>query len=132
MKNRDYFVHLIRIAKADDVISNPELELLHRIGKTLDFTIPEIDNLIETTDRSDYNPPPELSQRFEQLYGVVKMTLADGMIDKKEMRIVSSFAAKSNFREDEIPHLLVLLISGIKQGKTAEELFDVYKKERKS
>ena len=132
MKNRDYFVHLIRIAKADDVISNPELELLHRIGKTLDFTVPEIDNLIETTDRSDYNPPPELSQRFEQLYGVVKMTLADGMIDKKEMRIVSSFAAKSNFREDEIPHLLVLLISGIKQGKTAEELFDVYKKERKS
>jgi len=73
IQNKEYFVHLVRIAKADDNISNSELELLHRIGKKLGFTDPEIDNLIATTDKSDYIPPYELSKRFEQVYEIVKM-----------------------------------------------------------
>jgi hypothetical protein len=128
----DYFVHLVRIAKADDIISNNEIALLHRIGKKLAFTGPEIDNLIETTGKSDYMPPYKLAGRFEQVYEIIKMVLADGIITKNEMRLASGFAAKSGFNENEIPHLLVLLISGIKVGKDWEDLFEVYKKERKS
>ena len=131
-QNIDYFVHLVRIAKADDIISNPELELLNRIGKKLGFSDLAIDNLIESTGKSDYIPPYELSGRFEQVYEIVKMTLADGVIDKNEMRLASSFASKSNFKDDEIPNLLVMLINGIKQGKDEEDLFEQYKKYKKS
>jgi len=131
-RNIEYFVHLVRIAKADDIISNSEFELLHRIGRKLGFTEPELDHLIETTSKSDYIPPYELSERFEQVYEIVKMTLADGIIDDNEIRLASGFAAKSGFTEDEIPKLLVLLISGIKEGKDDDELFDEYKKKRKS
>jgi hypothetical protein len=131
-QNIEFYTHLVRIAKADDIISNTELELLHRIGRKLGFTDPEIDSLIETTGKSDYIPPYELSKRFEQVYEIVKMTLADGAIDKNEMRLASSFAVKSGFIESEIPTLLVLLLRGIKEGKDEEELFEEYKKERKS
>lgn len=131
-RNIEYFVHLVRIAKADDIISSTELELLHRLGKKTGFTEPEIDNLIATTGKSDYIPPYELVERFEQVYEVVKMTLADGVIDKNEMRLASGFAAKSGFSENEIPNLLVLLISGIKEDKDADDLFEAYKKNRKS
>jgi uncharacterized tellurite resistance protein B-like protein len=130
IQNKEYFVHLVRIAKADDNISNSELELLHRIGKKLGFTDPEIDNLIATTDKSDYIPPYELSKRFEQVYEIVKMTLADGVIDKNEMRLASGFAVKSGFNDNQIPNLLVLLMRGIKEGKDEEELFEEYKKEK--
>ena len=34
-QSRDYFVHLVRVAKADDIISLNEMELLKRIGKKL-------------------------------------------------------------------------------------------------
>lgn len=130
--NKEYFVHLVRIAKADDIVSHHELELLNRIGKKLGFTDPEIEALIETTGKSDYFPPYELSKRFDQVYEIVKMTLADGVIDKNEMKLASSFAVKSGFDEDEIPILLVNLIQGIKEGKDEEELFEVYKKNRKN
>ena len=130
-QNREYFVHLVRIAKADDIISNSEMELLNRIGKKLGFTDPEIDNLIAITDKSDYIPPYELSKRFEQVYEIVKMTLADGVIDKNEMRLASGFAIKSGFNENEIPNLLAHLLRGIKEDKDEEELFEEYKKERK-
>jgi hypothetical protein len=80
----------------------------------------------------DYIPPYELSKRFDQVYEIVKMTLADGAISNSEMRLASGFAVKSGFSEREIPKLLVLLISGIKNGKDEESLFEVYKKERVS
>lgn len=130
-QNKEYFVHLVRIAKADDTMSHTELELLNRIGKNLGFTDPEINKLIEITGKSDYNPPYELSKRFDQVYEIVKMTLADGQIDNQEMRLASAFAFKSSFNESEIPSLLVLLIHGIKEGKDEEELFEVYMKNRK-
>ena len=127
-QNIDYFTQLVRIALADDIITNNESELLHRIGKKLGFTDPEIENLIDTTGKLDYIPPYELSQRFEQLYDVIKMILADGSIDKNEIRLASGFASKSGFLESEIPNLLVLLIKGIKQAKDHEKLFETYKK----
>lgn len=130
-QNRDYFVHLVRIAKSDDVISNSERELLHRIGRKLGLTDPEIDSLILTTEKSDYIPPYELSKRFDQVYEIVKMTMADATIDMNEMRLASAFAVKSGFSDSEIPQLLDILISGIKEGKDEEDLFEVYKKQRK-
>jgi len=130
-QNKDYFVHLVRIAKADDIMSHKELELLHRIGKNLGFTDPEIDKLIETTAKSDYHPPYELSKRFDQVYEIVKMTLADGKIENQEMRLATAFAVKSNFNESEIPSLLALLIRGIKEGKDEEDLFKAFVKNRK-
>jgi uncharacterized tellurite resistance protein B-like protein len=130
-QNTEYFTHLVRIAKADDHISINELELLNRIGHNLGFTDPEIAELIDTTDKSDYTAPYEFSKRFEQVYEIVRMMLADGVIDKNEMRSVNGFAIKSGFKESEIPHLLVMLIHGIREGKDESELFEIYKKERK-
>lgn len=123
MKNTEYFVHLIRIALADDVISTKELELLHRVSKKLGFTVEETDHLIRTTGKSDYTPPLGLRARFDQIYEIVNMTLVDGTINKNEMYLASSFAAKSGFNEKEIPTMLVLLLNGIRQGKNKDELF---------
>ena len=126
IQNKEYFVHLVRIAKSDDVVSPEELNLLQRIGKNLGFTEPEIDNLIATTGHTYYDPPYELSKRFDQVYEIVKMTLADGVINNREMRLASGFAVESGFSESEIPKLLVLLIRGIIQGKDVDTLFDIY------
>lgn len=123
LKNTEYFVHLIRIALADDVISAKELELLHRVSKKLGFTVEETNHLIRTTGKSDYTPPSGLRARFDQIYEIVNMTLVDGAINKNEMYLASSFAAKSGFNEKHIPNILVLLLNGIRQGKNTDELF---------
>jgi uncharacterized tellurite resistance protein B-like protein len=131
-QNREYFIQLVRSAKADDIIHNSELELLHRIGSKLGFTEPEIINLIEQTDKTDYIPPYELAKRFEQVYEVVGVIMADGKVDDSEMRLVTGFAVKSGFSDDEIPGLISLLIQGKKDGRDEEELFDQYKKTRRT
>lgn len=131
-QNKEYFTHLVRVAIADENISSKEMELLHHIGKRLGYTSIETNELIENTGKHDYIPPYELSERFEQVYEIVKMTLADGVIDKNEMRLASSFATKSGFSEDEIPKLLAHLISGIREGIQEDDLYDSYRKRWKS
>jgi hypothetical protein len=127
-QSSEFFIHVVRIAKADDHVSDAELDMLYQIGRKIGYSDLEIDSLIKTTNKSDYIPPYQLFDRFEQLYGIVKMTLADGVIDSNEMRLATNFALKSGFTEKENPRLLVLLISGIRQGKNEEQLFEEYKK----
>jgi hypothetical protein len=124
---REHFLHLIQIALADGIIDITEIEMLNRFGHKLGFPQHEIDYLIESTRKSAYNPPYELSKRFEQVYEIVKMVLANGVIDKGEMQLANNFAAKSGFPGNEIPRLLALLIRGIKEAKDHDELFEDYK-----
>jgi uncharacterized tellurite resistance protein B-like protein len=131
-QNKGFFSHLVKIAMADGIIWPTELELLHQMGRKLGFTDPEIKNMIDTAAKQDYDPPYELLKRFEHLYDIVKMTLADGQIDENEMSLAKGFAVKSGFKESEIPALLVMIMCGIREGKDDEDLFEVYKKTRKS
>ena len=129
-QNMEYFAFHVRIALSDGMISTAESELLFNIGNKLGFSASDVNNLIETTRRTDDVSPCEFSKRFEQVYDIVKMTLADGAIDKNEIRIATGFAIKSGFDENEIPGLLLLLINGLKKGKTAPELLEIYKHDR--
>ena len=127
-QNKEYFLHLIQVAMADGTIGELELKMLHRLGKNLGFTDPEIEALLKPTNHSSYHPPYELAKRFEQLYGIVKVILADDQIDKAEMRLAGGLALKSGFAEGEIQALLSLLINGIKEGEDEEDLFKQYNK----
>ncbi len=129
-QDKEHFGHLIQIAMADGKIETSELEMLHRFGSKLGLTAPEVDDLLETSKKSAYVPPYELSKRFGQLYDVIKMVYADGQINNNEMRLATGLALKSGFAEDEIPVLLALLISGIKTGDDEDDLFELYKKRR--
>lgn len=129
-QDKEHFSHLIQIALADGKIEDSELELLHQFGRKLGLTIPEIDNLLETSKKSAYIPPYELSIRFGQLYDVIKMVYADGEIDNNEMRLATGIALKSGFTEKELPILLALLINGIKNKVDEDDLFDLYRKKR--
>ncbi len=131
-QDKKHFQHLISVAMADGNIDPSETKMLHRVGRKMGFTEPEIDNILESNRMLAYIPPYELHKRFEQIYDIIKMVLADGNIDKNEMRLANSFASKSGFSESEIPKLLVLLISGIREGKDEEDLFESYKKQKKS
>lgn len=129
-QDKDHFMNLIQVALSDGVIDNEELHLLHRFGKKVGFTLPEIDSFIEVSCKEKYNPPFELSKKFEQLYDIVKMILADGIIDTNEMHYANNYATKLGFSENEIPKLLSLLIQGISEENDEETLFEIYKRIR--
>jgi uncharacterized tellurite resistance protein B-like protein len=125
--SKEHFLHLIQVANADGVIDKSESEMLHRMGKHLGLTDPEIDQLILNKDSHAYIPPYDLEKRFHQLYDVVAMAMADGVMYKNEIRMIRSLAIASSFNEADTDRLLNLLINGLKYNKTEEELLKAYK-----
>jgi hypothetical protein len=49
--NKEHFIHLIQVSQIDGKISQSELELLHKQGKKIGLTDPEIDILIRSEDK---------------------------------------------------------------------------------
>lgn len=129
-QNKARFNHLIEVAMADGIIQDSEKQILHRLGRKMGLTEPEIDNLIETAKKSEFIPPYEFSKRFEQLHDIIKMVLADGIIDNSEMRLAKGLAVIYGFDDKEIPDLLEFLINGINNKEDEEELFRIYRKKR--
>lgn len=129
-QDKEHFVHLVQIALADGIIEDAEFDMLKRIGKKLGLTNPEIDGLLEVTKKTEYIPPYEFEKRFGQLYDVIKMVIADGIIDDNEMHLATRIGLKSGFSEQDIPVLLNVLITGIKNNEQEDDLFELFKKRR--
>lgn len=131
-QDKEHFLHLIQIASVDGIIDDAELKMLNRIGKNLGLTDPEIRDLFDSSRQSAYVPPYGLSERFEQLYRIVQLILADDEVAKEEIRLAKILGLKSGFSGDDLTILLPLLIDGIRNGQDEEDLFTAYKKRRKA
>ncbi len=131
-QDKEHFLHLIQIASADGIIDDSELKMLNRIGKNLGLTNAEIKDLFDSSKQSEYIPPYELAERFEQLYRIIQMVLADNEIANEEIHRAKILGMKSGFSDEDLAILLPLLIEGVKKSQDIEDLFALYKKRRKA
>jgi uncharacterized tellurite resistance protein B-like protein len=125
---REHFIHLVQVSRADGIIDPSELVLLHKEGRKFGLTPPEVDQLIENESKHHYDPPYALSEKFEHLYKVAEMILADNVVTEGEKKLMKRFAIEAGFSDNNIPKLIELLIDGITQGKDEETLLDEFKK----
>ena len=128
--SKEHFINLVQAASVDGVIDTSESNLLHRIGRRLGFTVPEIDKMIENRETKIFTPPYELEKRCHQLYDIVAMALADGVLDASEIRLIKRLAIASYFNESEVDSLITMLVNGIEKGKDEDDLFQEFKKKR--
>jgi uncharacterized tellurite resistance protein B-like protein len=125
---REHFIHLVQVSRADGIINPSELTLLHREGRKFGLTPPEVDQLIENETKHQYDPPYALSEKFEHLYKVAEMILADNVVSEGEKKLMKRFAIEAGFSDKSIPKLIDLLIEGINKGEDEETLLLEFKK----
>lgn len=127
--SKEHFIHLVQVSKSDGRIIQDELELLHREGRKFGLTDPEIDTIIEYESHHNYNPPYSLHDKFEHLYNVAEMILADEVVTEGEKRVLKRFAIEAGFSDKTIEKLIGLLLEGINKGEDEERLFSSFKRE---
>jgi uncharacterized tellurite resistance protein B-like protein len=125
--NKEHYIHLIQVSKIDGVISPSEMEMLHKEGRKFGLTDPEIDKLIDSEISNNYHSPYSLSEKFEHLYNVAEMILADDVITEQETRMIRRFAIEAGFRDKAIDKLLDLLFEGIKNNESESSLLKKFK-----
>lgn len=127
--NRDHYITLIQVCKIDGKISTAELEMLHREGRKFGLTDPEIDKLIESESQHHYHSPYSLDEKFEQLYNVAMMILADEIVTEEEKKALKRIALEAGFNEEVIERLRPILIDGIQNNESEEVLLYKFKKQ---
>lgn len=126
--NKDYFISLIQVSKVDGKISDSELGMLHKEGKKFGLTDPEIDKLISTESQHSYHAPYSLADKFEHLYNVAVMILADDEVSESEKKMIRKFAIEAGFDDKAIDRLLDLLFDGIRNNESEEALLKKFRK----
>jgi len=126
--NKEHFIHLILISRVDGKVDPSELELLHKEGRKFGLTDPEIDKLIADENVNHYHPPYGLDEKFEQLYNIAQMILADDVVTESEMKIMKRFAIEAGFADNLIDELLKLLLEGVAKGEDEDKLFSAFKR----
>jgi len=126
--NKEHYIHLIQVSKSDGKIDPEELVVLHKEGKRFGLTDPEIDKLIESEGHHHYHAPYSLDDKFEHLYSVAEMILADDVITEGEEKILRRFAIEAGFSDKAIDKLLKILFGGIRNNESEEALLEKFRK----
>ena len=120
---KEHFIHLVQVARMDDKVNQSELELLHKEGKKFGLTDPEIDEILKSEKTHYYDPPYSLSDKFDQLYNISKMILADDIVTESEKKMIKVYAIAAGFNSENVEKLLDLFVDEIRKGTEEEALF---------
>jgi uncharacterized tellurite resistance protein B-like protein len=61
-------------------------------------------------------------EALEQLYDLIRMVLADGIIDPRELTVCSTIAEKLGFQKENIPDLIDYLIEEKRKNVDKDKL----------
>lgn len=114
---KSHIMNLIKLAKADGIISRQESNLLIQIGERNGISAAEVFEMVEVSDDFFYKKPANDSERFDQLFDLVEMMTIDGIVDEKEMAYTVEVAEKMGIRKAVAWILVDRLIDGINSGK---------------
>lgn len=122
-KHHDYFKLLVAIAHKDGNLDKSEVAVLCNIGNRLGLGTNLIQELING-HREHYimELPTEPGQKFDQLFDLISIMLADNKILDEEVDFCVRIATKMNFNPHIVGTLVRRILMGIEHGDDKETI----------
>ncbi|MEQ9300033.1 MAG: TerB family tellurite resistance protein [Cyclobacteriaceae bacterium] len=88
---------LVHLSRADNVVAESEVELIHYLGERLKVPHDEIEDLI-----SNPRPVPNLKnvpedERFDYLYNIIQLMKIDGKVTQSEIQFCEKVAIRLGY-----------------------------------
>jgi uncharacterized tellurite resistance protein B-like protein len=119
---KSHLRNLIALAKADGRISEGELELINKAASKLGLKQSEVNGLLEVVTEKDLSIPSNDSERFDQIFELVQLMMADGKIEDSEMDFCILIAEKMGFRKAIVGVLVRKVSVGLTEGLDKETI----------
>jgi uncharacterized tellurite resistance protein B-like protein len=121
-KVKNHIMNLGALAKVDGHIDATELNYIITVGQKNGMKPEEVKSLIANSGKVKQLLPDNDSERFDQIYDLVEMMLADGIVDDNEMDFCIEMAAKLGFRKAIVGVLVRKISIGVKDGLSREHI----------
>jgi hypothetical protein len=119
---KSHIANLVAIAQSDGNFSTAEKRLIFDIGKKNGISIQKIKEIVKSDEPIKFKIPKNDSDRFDRVFDLVKMLLADGMKTEDELAVCIELAEKLGFRKAICGVLVRKIMLGINGGAGHDQL----------
>lgn len=123
-KVKSHLMNLAALAKADGHIDEREMSFIVAVGKKNGMRSDEIKSVVANSGNIHLVIPDNDSERFDQIFDLVDMMLADGVVDDHEMDFCIDMAEKLGFRKAIVGVLVRKISMGVKDGLPRQQIKD--------
>ncbi len=106
--------NLVAMAYVDGELHHREKSLLYEVGERYGLKGWQIAKIIENQAPFEWDVPDDIGQRLDHIYDLIKMMLADDIIEENEMALCELVTVNYGFKKELIDDILDL----IKDGKS--------------
>ncbi|WP_324677851.1 TerB family tellurite resistance protein [Hymenobacter sp. GOD-10R] len=121
-KVKSHLINLATLAKADGHIDEREMSFIVAVGKKNGMRPTEVRNIVANAGSVKMLIPDNDSERFDQIFDLVDMMLADGIVDENEMDFCIVMAERLGFRKAIVGVLVRKISMGVKDGLPREQI----------
>ncbi len=107
---------------ADGVVEAKELETLYRIGRNNYNLSPEEINECIISSGTTFVPPAKSEDCIGILYEMAEVAWADGNIDTTEIDLLSRYAVRFGYKEENAKDIADFLLSQVKDGVSKSDV----------
>ncbi len=119
---KNHLMNLSALAKVDGHIDSAEMNYIVAIGIKNGMKAEEVRSLVANAGPVSHHIPDNDSERFDQIYDLVEMMLADGIVDDNEMEFCVEMATKLGFKKAIVGVLVRKISMGVKDGLSREHI----------
>lgn len=123
-KIKGHLCNLAALAKADGHVDDREMNFIITVGKKNGVSASDVRKLVAGETRCVSDLPANDSERFDQIFDLVDMMLADGIVDETEMDFCIIMAEKLGFRKAIVGVLVRKISQGVKDAVPRERIKD--------
>jgi uncharacterized membrane protein YebE (DUF533 family) len=121
-KIKGHLCNLAALAKADGHIDDREMNFIVTVGKKNGVSATDVRKLVSGNTVCESDLPTNDSERFDQIFDLVDMMLADGIVDETEMDFCIMMAEKLGFRKAIVGVLVRKISQGVKDAMPRERI----------
>jgi uncharacterized membrane protein YebE (DUF533 family) len=121
-KIKSHIVNLAALAKADGHIDEREMNFIVAVGRKNGLRPADVRSVVANSGSVGLLLPDNDSERFDQIFDLVDMMLADGVVDDHEMEFCINMACKLGFRKAIVGVLVRKISLGVKDGLPREQI----------
>ena len=119
---KNHITNLGVLARIDGHLDASEVNYIIAVGQKNGLKAEDVRSLLANGEKAQFHMPENDSDRFDQLYDLVEMMLADGIVDDNEMEFCMMMAGNLGFRKDVVGVLVRKITLGVKDGFSREDI----------
>ncbi|GGD18253.1 tellurite resistance TerB family protein [Hyunsoonleella pacifica] len=126
-RNQSHFAAIVRVAMADEVITDDEKAFLDRLAHKLEIGETAYQAILKDYNSHPINPPVSYDLRLERLYDLVRMIHVDTITGDSEMALLKKIAVGLGFHAVNVKYIIDKALTLVSNGTDLDDFVDQIK-----